>query len=91
PGVLSNMLAEAEFGDVTPDRLTASLEYTDATAYWTAIERGLAATVKPLAGLNEAQLAAVREAGDPALRRWRHPRTHVLRPPVEAFIGVACK
>lgn len=91
PGVLSRLLADCEYGDVTPDRVSAALEYTDAEEYWAAVERGLAYTASPLAGLSEAQRAAVHAAGAPALRKWQHPRTRRLRLPVQAFICVAVK
>jgi SAM-dependent methyltransferase len=91
PGVLSNLLSAAEYQDVTPDRTTAALEYDAPEQYWQAIERGLAYGLSPTAGLHGETLAAVREAAEPALRRWRHPRTHQLRLPAQAFLAVAVK
>ena len=91
PGVLSRLIADCEYGDVTPDRVSATLEYTDAEAYWSALERGLAYGASPLAGVSAEQRAAIHAAGAPALRRWQHPRTHRLRPPAQAFVCVAVK
>jgi SAM-dependent methyltransferase len=91
PGVLSRLLADAEYQDVTPDRVSAALDYDTLDAYWEAMQRGLAYTASPLTGLGEAQRAATHEAGAPALRRWQHPRTRRLHLPAQAFICVAVK
>jgi SAM-dependent methyltransferase len=91
PGVLSRLLADAEYQDVTPDRTSAALEYDDLLQYWRAIERGFGYGASPLAGLPGEQLDAVHRAGEPALRRWRHPRTQRLRLPAQAFLAVAVK
>ncbi|MHB8576969.1 MAG: class I SAM-dependent methyltransferase [Dehalococcoidia bacterium] len=91
PGVLSRVLSEAEYADVTPDRATASLEYADSAEYWQAVARGLAYGPSPLAGLSEDQLAAAHEAGEPTLRKWRNLRTHRLSLGAQAFVGVAVK
>lgn len=91
PGVLSRLLSEAEYQDVTPDRVSAALEYDTAEEYWQAVERGLAYGDSPFAGLNAEQRAAAHEAGAPALQRWQHPRTRRLRLPAQAFVCVAVK
>lgn len=91
PGVLSRLLSEADYQDVTPDRVTAALEYETADEYWEAFARGLAYADSPLAGLSADQLSAVKVAGAPALRRWQHPRTRRLRLPAQAFVCVAVK
>ncbi len=91
PGVLSNLLANAGYQDVTPDRVTASLEYDTADAYWQAIERGLAYDLNPLRGMPAEQRAAAHEAGEAILRKWRYPRQQRLRLPAQAFLGVAVK
>src|SRR5690349_1286879 len=56
PGVLSRLLSEAEYQDVTPDRVTAALEYDTQDGYWQAVARGLAYADSPLAGLSAEQL-----------------------------------
>lgn len=91
PGVLSRLLADAEYADVTPDRTTASLEYQDSQTYWHACGRGLAYGISPFQGLNDDQRAAALEAGEPLLRKWRYPRQERLRLPVQAFLAVAVK
>jgi SAM-dependent methyltransferase len=90
-GVLSNLLAENGFGDVTPDRVSTSLDYPEAEAYWQAVERGLAGTIEPFAGLSSDQRAAAREAVAPELRKWRYPRSEAVHPPLQAFLAVAAK
>jgi SAM-dependent methyltransferase len=91
PGVLSRVLADAEYGDVTPDRVTASLDYETAAEYWEAVERGLAYGLSPLAGMSPDQRSAAHVAGEAALRKWQHPRTHHLRLSAQAFLCVAVK
>ena len=91
PGVLSRVLSEAEYADVTPDRVSASLEYADSTAYWEAAERGFAYGPSPLSGLNNEQRLAARAAGEPMLRKWRNLRTHRLHLGAQAFVCVAVK
>ncbi len=90
-GVLSRLLSEAEYQDVTPDRVSAALEYDSAMEYWQAVARGLAYAGSSLAELSEEQLTSVREAGAPVLRRWQHPRSGRLRLPAQAFVCVAVK
>ncbi|HLZ69088.1 MAG TPA: class I SAM-dependent methyltransferase [Dehalococcoidia bacterium] len=91
PGALSRLLSEAEYQDVTPDRVSASLEYESADQYWQTVERGLAYAGSPLAGLDPEQLARVRETAAPTLRRWQHPRSGRLHLPAQAFVCVAVK
>lgn len=91
PGVLSGLLADNDYADVTPDRATASLEYEDAQSYWYAFERGLAYGLSPLLGLTEEQSIASRDAAEFVLRKWRYPRQERLRLPVQAFLAVAVK
>lgn len=92
PGVLSKLLAECGFADVTPERASTSRDYPSADAYWQAIEYGLAGTtLDPFTGLTDAQRAAAREAGAPALRKWRYLRGEAVHPPVQAFLCAAAK
>lgn len=91
PGALSNLLAGSGYADVTPDRVSWSVQYPDAAAYWEAVERGLAGGLDPFGGLDEAQRAAAREAAAPALRKWGYPRSTALHPPAQAFLAVAVK
>jgi len=92
PGVLSKLLAECGFADVTPDRASTSRDYPNADAYWQAIETGLAGTaLDPFAGLSAAQRLAAREAAMPALRKWRYLRSEAVHPPVQAFLCAAAK
>ncbi len=91
PGVLSNLLADAGYQDVTPDRVTASLEYQSAEEYWRAIEHGLDYDLNPLKGMPAEQRAEAHDAGEAILRKWRYPRQQRLRLPAQAFIAVAVK
>jgi len=91
PGVLSRVLADAGYADVTPDRTAVALEYATAADYWQAIERGLAYAGGPLASLSSDELERVYEAGAAALRGWQHPRHKRLHLPAQAFLAVAVK
>lgn len=91
PGVLSRVLADAEFSDVTPDRTTASLEYVEFADYWQAVDRGLAYGPAPLAGLTPEQRLQAEAAGEPTLRKWRNFRTKHLHVGAQAFLAVAVK